>query len=168
MQISGDSNLLIETSIRGQLSLSLIDLQDTSSGMTTRRSVTPAASAEIETSSERAPLLQSPSRGSRSRRSQGSASETLILPKNVVRGLLGLLVLFTFILLGAIIVQEIKDRRDPRWGKGRNYRPYLARGRHGAVAAESERCSQIGVDGECLFQLVSRSIAHADHWWMQY
>ena len=48
----------------------------------------------------------------------------------------------------AVIIQEYKDKQDPRWGKGRNYKAVLARGKHGAVAAESERCSQIGVDGE--------------------
>lgn len=115
--------------------------------MTPKRSVTPAASAAIESSSERAPLLQ-PSRIDRRRKDYLGLTKGLLMPKTIVRGLLVLLVLLTAALLSAVIVQEYKDRQDPRWGQGRNYRPVLARGKHGAVAAESERCSRIGVNGE--------------------
>jgi gamma-glutamyltranspeptidase/glutathione hydrolase/leukotriene-C4 hydrolase len=73
----------------------------------------------------------------------------LLLPKNVIRALIVLLLVLIAGVLSAIIVQEYKDRQDTRWGKGRNYRAVLAEGRNGAVAAESERCSRIGVDGEC-------------------
>jgi hypothetical protein len=117
--------------------------------MSTRRTVSPATTAAIDTSSERAPLLQT-SRNSAAQRNSNYSSipQRLLLPKTLIRALLGLLALLTIGLLTAITVQEYRDRQDPRWGKGRNYRPVLARGKHGAVAAESERCSQIGVNGE--------------------
>ena len=111
-------------------------------------------SAAMDSSSERAPLLQTSA--AQRRQSYPRIPERLLLPKTVVRALLALLVLLTAALLTAIIVQEYKDRQDPRWGKGRNYRPVLAHGKHGAVAAESERCSQIGVDGECQYREMER------------
>lgn len=114
--------------------------------------IIPAASAAIESSSERAPLLQS-SRTANQRKNYVSITEGLLVPKMVVRGLLVLLAFLTAALLSAIVIQEYKDRKDPRWGQGRNYRPVLARGKHGAVAAESERCSRIGVDGKFPFLL---------------
>lgn len=109
-------------------------------------SIRESGSAAMDASSERAPLLQTSA--VQRRRSYPTLPGRLLLPRTVVRALLALLVLLTAALLTAIIVQEYKDRQNPRWGKGRNYTPVLARGKHGAVAAESERCSQIGVDGE--------------------
>lgn len=120
--------------------------------MSTGRTVSPATSAAIDTSSERAPLLQTSRNSAAAHRNSNypSIPQRLLLPKTLIRALLGLLLLLTVALLTAITIQEYKDRQDPRWGEGRNYRAVLARGRHGAVAAESERCSQIGVDGECM------------------
>lgn len=88
------------------------------------------------------------SRRHRSREHRQRRATKPLLPKAIVRGLGVLLALLVIALFAAIVVQEIKDRRDPRFGKGRNYPAVLAHGTHGAVAAESHRCSQIGVDGE--------------------
>ena len=108
----------------------------------------------MEVSSEQTPLLQPQSRSGGGRSSVSTVPKRLLLPKTVVRALVALLALLIAGLLGAIVFQEYSDRRNPRWGKGRNYQAYLARGRHGAVAAESERCSRVGIDGESLVGLL--------------
>ncbi|UZJ53246.1 hypothetical protein CBS101457_002566 [Exobasidium rhododendri] len=113
--------------------------------MAVRRTASPVTTSALEASSERAPLLQTSRSGAR-RSSFPRIPKVLLAPKNIVRLLLALLLILVAGLLSAIVVTEYKDRKDPRWGKGRNYRPVLAKGRHGAVAAESERCSRIGVD----------------------
>jgi gamma-glutamyltranspeptidase/glutathione hydrolase/leukotriene-C4 hydrolase len=104
----------------------------------------------MESSSERAPLLSPNQR--RNRRSTDTTFARLEdladehgLPKLLVRIFAVLLVLATLGVAIAIVVQEYSYRQDPHYGSGRPYKPKLAIGRSGGVAAEEERCSNIGV-----------------------
>lgn len=109
-------------------------------------------STSIQSSSERAPLL-SPSQR-RNARNSGSFDlddndvSSARISKRLVRVLGGLLILLVAAVGAAVIIQEYKDRKNPRWGSGRPYAPVLVHGKRGAVAAEEERCSRIGVESE--------------------
>lgn len=107
----------------------------------------------MESSSERAPLLSPNQRRDNRQRNvrnwlsfdhDGEGRNGL--PKLMIRLLASLLALFTLAMLLAIIIQEYIDRQDPRFGSGRRYRAKLVTGKRGAVAAEVERCSVIGVN----------------------
>lgn len=115
--------------------------------MAERRSTAePVRSASMQSSSERAPLLSPNQRRRPLSTRLDNVAHNHGVPKLLVRALAALLAILTIAVAVAIVVQEYRDRQDPRFGSGRPYRPKLVSGRKGAVAAEAERCSVVGVN----------------------